>query len=240
MALNFGVNILLLLCAERLAGEECSPLRLLIGALLGAVYSGVCLTPWGRALRDWYPLALAAVGAAAFGLDDGGRRGCGCFVLLALALTATAMLMGTRGPAAAVLSGGLVLALGSGSFARSASLIPVRIRWGNREVALRALRDTGNLLRDPVTGEGVLVIGPEPAGILTGLTAGDLLDPLGTMGKIPGLRLIPYHCVGRSGLLLAMRFPQVTVGRRTGPGIVAFAPEGLEGETYQALAGGSL
>jgi len=57
---------------------------------------------------------------------------------------------------------------------------------------------------------------------------------------MPGLRLIPYHSVGQGeGMLLAKRFEQVTVGKRTRSALVAFAPEGLgRGDVYQALTGG--
>jgi stage II sporulation protein GA (sporulation sigma-E factor processing peptidase) len=120
--------------------------------------------------------------------------------------------------------------------------VPVRIRSGNREIQVLALRDTGNSLKDPVTGESVLVLGTEPAMKLTGLTRQQLSSPLETMatGLLPGLRLIPYRAVGKgNGMLLAMRFRDVTIGNRRQNTIVAFDPGGLgEEQMYQALTGG--
>jgi len=104
------------------------------------------------------------------------------------------------------------------------------------------LEDTGNCLRDPVTGASVLVVGAQAARLLTGLTQQQLRSPLTTLGTIPGLRLIPYRTVGTgAGLLLAMRFQNVRIGSWQGSTLVAFAPEGLEmGHPYQALTGGLL
>ena len=105
-----------------------------------------------------------------------------------------------------------------------------------------ALCDTGNQLRDPVTGEHVLVVGAQVAGELLGLTARQLANPADTLmtAKIQGLRLIPYTTVGRSrGLLLAVRMKDIRVDGRRTDALVAFAPEGLgENGGYQALTGG--
>ena len=57
---------------------------------------------------------------------------------------------------------------------------------------------------------------------------------------IAGLRLIPYSCVGNSSaMMLAMRMQDVTVGKRKGSALVAFAPGGLDGKSgFDALTGG--
>ena len=86
------------------------------------------------------------------------------------------------------------------------------------------------------------MIGSQAAQELTGLTPEELKRPLETItaSPLPGLRLIPYRAVGsESGLLLAMRFPSVCLGGRTGPGIVAFAPQRF-GEEYEGLIGGNV
>jgi hypothetical protein len=48
--------------------------------------------------------------------------------------------------------------------------VPLKIVYEGKSASLIALKDTGNTLRDPVSGERVLVISPEIAGRLTGLT----------------------------------------------------------------------
>ena len=121
-------------------------------------------------------------------------------------------------------------------------LLPVEISGGGKHIRLTALVDTGNELRDPITGQSVLVIGSQAAQELTGLTPEELKRPLETItaSPLPGLRLIPYRAVGsESGLLLAMRFPSVCLGGRTGAGIVAFAPQRF-GEEYEGLIGGNV
>ena len=101
------------------------------------------------------------------------------------------------------------------------------IRHGEKSVQLIALRDTGNTLKDPITGQQVLVIGEEAARTLTGLTAAQLRTPLETVAKrqVPGLRLIPYRAVGQpGGMLLAMRFSDVKIGNRKTSALIALAP----------------
>ena len=104
---------------------------------------------------------------------------------------------------------------------------------------LTALRDTGNSLRDPITGKPVLIVGADIAEKLTGLSPAALRDPVRTMGSLPGLRLIPYRTVGNTGFLLALRIPSVKIGNRQGSALVAFSPHIL-GSGYQALTGGTV
>ena len=122
--------------------------------------------------------------------------------------------------------------------------VPVTIRHDGRELKVLALRDTGNTLRDPITGEPVLVAGAVVATELLGLTEHQLAHPVETLarGAVPGLRLIPYHSVGRSGgMMLAMRMKDASVGKTRGDVIVAFAQEEIgRGEMYRMLTGGAV
>ena len=120
--------------------------------------------------------------------------------------------------------------------------MPLQIGLGDKSANLIALKDTGNTLRDPLTGEPVLVISASVAGRLTGLTEQQLKNPLETMAScfLPGLRLIPYHSIGNAGgFLLAKRFEDVVIAGKRKSTLVAFAAEGLgNGEIFQALTGG--
>ena len=111
-------------------------------------------------------------------------------------------------------------------------------------MTLRALLDTGNTLRDPLTGEGVVVAGRDAlAALLPGskVTEGELRDPAVLLPRLakqfPGvrLRLVPFHAVGvEAGLLLALR---CRAGKR--PVLVAFSPTAVGGQgAYNALLGG--
>ena len=122
--------------------------------------------------------------------------------------------------------------------------VPVTLTYQGKTASFTALRDTGNSLRDPITGEPVLVVAGEIGEALTGLTRKQLSSPLETMAArpLPGLRLIPYHAVGSSGgMLLAMRFPGAVVGKKEQTVLAAFAAEGLNYTgMYQALTGGAI
>ena len=117
--------------------------------------------------------------------------------------------------------------------------VPVELSYGGRTVALTALRDTGNTLRDPISGKQVLVIGADAAQILTGLTTSVLADPVGSLGVLPGLRFIPYQSVGNTGFLLALTMQNVKIGNKRGDTIVAFSPQ-VFNHRYQALTGGNV
>jgi stage II sporulation protein GA (sporulation sigma-E factor processing peptidase) len=120
--------------------------------------------------------------------------------------------------------------------------VPVSILDGDRKISLMALKDTGNTLRDPITGEQVMVIGADKAEELTGLPAIAFSTPAETAVKHPGYRLIPYHAVGQpTGLLLSKRYPEVMLGKRRSSALIAFAPEIMDsGGMYQGLTGGTV
>ena len=120
------------------------------------------------------------------------------------------------------------------------SFVPVELCYGENRIKLTALRDTGNSLRDPLTGQEILIISPRAATRLTGLTPSQLKDPAGSLGALPGLRLVPYRAVGKAGVLLAIRLQEAKVGTRQGAQLVAFAPDGLGNGEYDALTGGAV
>lgn len=245
--LNAVVDFLLLMGTNALAGFPSDWKRNLGAAALGGLYGGVCLLPGFSFLGNilWRVVFLGVMGFIAFGWNRGSLKRTGLFLLLSMAMGGIAMGMGKGGIASLICSGGaiwLLCKVSFGDMVGGKSYVPVTIRYGSREVRVLALRDTGNSLTDPVTGERVLVLGTTAAMNLTGLTRQQLLSPLETMAKgvLPGLRLIPYRAVGRgSGMLLAMRFRDVTLGDRKQEAIVAFDPGGLgEEQMYQALTGG--
>lgn len=249
MGLNFVVDFLLLLGTNRLSGFSPGWRGITLAALLGSLYAGACMMPSFRFLGNglWRIVSLAAMGAIAFGLNRSAVKRTGIFVLLAMAMGGVATGMG-RSDFGMLLASALVVCLlcwvGFGNRIGGREYVPLTIQEGNVILQLTALKDTGNTLRDPITGEQVLVIGPEYARKLTGLTEQQLLSPMETMlaGKIPGMRLIPYRAVGQQGsMLLAKRFRHVTIGNWKGSALVAFAPEQIgKGEVYQALTGGAV
>lgn len=247
MVVNFLVDFLLLLGTNRLSGFPAGIRRCAAAALVGAVYSGGCLLPGFRFLGNplWRCVSLGLIGVLAFGCNSGAVKRCGVFLLLSLAMGGLALSVG-RGDgfsltfcAASCL---LLSVLSFGGRIGGREYVPVQITEGDHTASLLALKDTGNTLRDPVTGEQVLIISSEAARRLTGLTPQQLQHPLETLAfrPVPGLRLIPYRSVGNAGgFLLAKRFSNVTIADRKQSALVAFAAEGLgTGECYQALMGG--
>lgn len=229
--LNYVVNLLLLAGAAQLAEWEGKWWKLGLSALLGAGYAAACAvwSWWGAPVYRALSFLIMVLTAYGRSWQPGAL-----FVLLNLAVEGIALAEeeGRQWVAPAAAAG--VWLLGKWAFGGK----HLRVQIANE--VLTALRDTGNELRDPVSGEAVLVIAAEPAYRLTGLTCAQLADPLDalTSVKVPGLRVIPYHAVGtQSGFLLAKRFEQVKIGSRRRAAVVAFAPSSLGGEAYQALTG---
>lgn len=245
MGINFLVDFLLLMGTDRLAGYPASPGRWALGASLGAVYSGLCLLPGFRflALAPWRMVFLGLMALTAFGWNGSALRRGTIFVLLSMALGGLALGMGGMDLGVLLLAGaGIWVMCRMGPSLGEQCYVPVVLRREGRELKTLALRDTGNTLRDPITGEQVMVAGADVARELLGLTAQQLAHPVETLarGAVPGMRLIPYRAVGQSaGLLLALRMRNAQVGNRRGDVMVAFAPEEVgRGEMYRILTGG--
>lgn len=243
IALNFLVDLLLLMGVNRLAGHPPGLRRVAAGAMVGGGYAGMCMVPSLTFLTSglWKGISLGLVSMAAFGMDRSAVRRGVLFVLLSMALGGLVMSFDTGNFFGLILCAGalaLLCRLGFQGKTAPRRLLETVIRYGGKEARLLALRDTGNTLRDPVTGEGVLVVQPQTAWELAGLTERELKDPVTCIGRIPGARLIPYHAVGGGGMLLGLRCDSVTIGGRPGGCVVAFSPEAFPAGEYQALTGG--
>ena len=263
-SLNTAINYLLLRGAAAIGGVWRRPWRLLGAAGLGGLYAVAAVLP-GAAFLSTIPAQLAvaaAMTALAFGLTPVTLRQGLYFLALSFALSGAVLLavellepglrlVGGRAyyavstPALlllAALSYGLAALVLRGTGRHSGgSLVRLTLAWGGRDLALTALKDTGNHLRDPLTGEAVVIAPAWALSTLLGCaverTAFDdpaaLLERLSAAFPQARFRLIPYSAVGTAGLLLAMR---CTVSGR--PALVAFSPNDLSGGAYQALVGG--
>lgn len=244
---HFMVNLLLILAANRLGGVRAQIIRFLIAAALGGLYGGFCMLPdfvfLGNAL--WRFVFLGIMGAIAYGCHIGSAHRCVMFIFLSMAFDGAVQGAG-NGRVSSLLLGTAALcflcAFGYDRSTRNQEFVEVELSAHGKKEKLIALRDTGNGLRDPVTGQSVLVADAKSAQTLFGLDKHQLSSPVETVaaGIVPGLRLIPYHTVGQaSGMLVAIRLEQVRIGKWQGSSLVAFAPEGLgEDHTFRALTGG--
>lgn len=237
---RFVILLLLLLGAGQLCERNISFLRLLLAAGMGAIYTALCCLPacdfFGNLI--WYYGVLCAVGLVCFGFSI--KPLC-VFVLINLVLDG---LIKDGNNGLSIIPGVLsFIVLFFMKFKREhKTLLPVSLTHRGKTVSLYALRDTGNNLKDPITGLPVLVVSAKVAQELIGITEDQIKNPLDCIEKFPGLRLIPYSTVGhKSNLMLGLRLKEVRIGKWKGSRVVAFAPEGLdENSKYQALTGGSL
>ena len=245
IVLNFLIDFILLVGVNRLSGHPAGFTRAAIGGAVGGIYAAMCMLPSLRFLSSvlWRGISLALVSLTTFGMNRSALRRGILFILLSMALGGLVTSLDTGK------FWGLVVSAGTLAFLCGAGLrgnpvhrfLPVLIRYGSREARILALQDTGNTLRDPITGESVLVVSESVARTITGLSGDDLRDPVTTVasGKVPGLRLIPYHAVGKSGgFLLGLRCDEVKIGKMDGGRLVALSPDGFVSKEYQALTGG--
>lgn len=244
--LNFLVDGLLLMGANRLTGHPPGWKRCALAATFGGIYAGICMLPGGRFLGNvlWRIISMAVMGIIAFGWNFGALRRGAIFILLSMALGGIALGVGKGNFGSVLLAAGGVMLLCSVGICTPVGMEKyqsVELQWKGEKIKLTALVDTGNTLRDPVTGSSVLVVGMD-VGARLGIPREMICDPVTalTAHPIPGARLVPYRAVGKpGGMLLLLRFDQVLLGGRVVSPMVAFAPEEI-GRTdgYQALAGG--
>lgn len=244
IGLNFLVDWMLLLGVNSLSGHSPGVGRAAAGAALGGSYAGACMLPGLSFLAGglWRWLSLGLVSVTAFGLDRSAWTRGVLFVVLSMALGGLAISFDTGNFPGLVLCGAALLLLCRVGLPGKTGqkLVQVEAQWKGRTSSFLALVDTGNTLRDPVTGEQVLVASAKIAADLAGLSLEQLRDPVRTMQEASqtALRLIPFHAVGCDrGMLLALRCGVRVQGVHR-QRLLAFAPEGFSGTEYQGLTGG--
>ena len=246
MLMDFLVDFLLLSAAARLCGHPIRWKRALLAAGIGAVYAGVSLLQGVSIFTNtfWRLVILGTMCIVAFGRNLSALRSGCVFIFLNMALGGIALGLGNGGAFAFISAAAAVYVLCAVRFGSAAKeYVTVRLTHGGITRELIALKDTGNVLTDPITGKPVLVVGSDVAKQMLGLTQEQLLSPIETMAQcgLVGLRLIPYRSVGNAnGMMLAMRMERVCVGKREIGDLVAFAPQILGAGEFQALAGGVL
>ncbi|MBR2309440.1 MAG: sigma-E processing peptidase SpoIIGA [Oscillospiraceae bacterium] len=246
MSLATIVQWLLLTGTNRLSRMPSRRPLVLLSAVIGGVYTGMCLLPqwsfWSKTSCHFAVLVL--LGVVSFGISVSAWQRTAVYILLNMALEGIAAGFGGVDYWRYTPAVGMLWVLCTVGFLNKPSAgryIPMELSYAGKSMTVTALEDTGNFLTDPLTGQQVLVVNANVAASIAGLTKKQLQSPLDTLKsvQIPGLRLIPYKTVGQSGnFLLALRM-QVKVNKQVEHYLVAFAPEmfGKE-EIYQALAGG--
>ncbi len=242
--IDFSMDLLALGIAGRIAQRPTVPWRVVAAAAVGGLWSvaslllgvagiggvaldlavaaGMLLLAYGRASPARFALTLSGfVGAT---------------VLLGGSMTALANLFV---PSGEPVSGGgfALLALGgSGATLLATHLrrraaprrVAVTLTLDGRSLTLDALTDSGNLVRDPISGQGVIFVAPVKlrqwlapplrTALLTGQTAAIAALPPDDARR---LRMIPATTVTGRGMLPAIRPDGVTVGGEACAALVA-------------------
>lgn len=234
------VDFLLILAANRCAGHPSGPLRPLLSAVFGGIHAAGCMMSklWFLNGSFWRLSALIIMCLIAF-LGHSFFLRSTLFTLLRLSLDG---LTANRGTLVDVFWAGILCAVVIFGFRDRIGIrriIPVELCHNGKTLKLDAFRDTGNTLRDPVTGRSVMVVDVKIAKALTGLSEKELMCPVETLEKTPGLRLIPYRSVGQpAGMLLGLFVKKTCIGGAKGSALIALSPHVLdESGKFQALIG---
>ena len=272
VGLNTVVNYLLLRGAAAIGGCPAHKWRLPAAACLGGLYAAVSLLPGLSGLGGMIGqlLCAALMCILAFGFRKNTVKQVLFFLALSFAFGGAVLLVvqktepdvmlldgrayyAVSTPALLLLAGllyGLAAVVLSGYGTHSGGDIRcLTLSLKGREVSVRALQDTGNTLRDPMTGQTVLVA---EWTVLRRLLAEESLtqprfqDPAALMKFLsprhPDLRfrLIPYRAVGvETGLLLALRCRVGEPKKPSADTLVAFSPTAVSCDgRFDALTGG--
>lgn len=272
-ALNVTINYLLLRGSAALSGCPAGIWRLLGAAGVGGLYAAATVLPGLQFLQAGMYQSLCAILMLllAFGLKKNTvKQGLFFFalsfafggaVLLAVQMVEPdCMILGGRAYYAVSMPAMLLLAgvcYGIAAFVlkgcgthTGGDIIPVTLMLDRRSIQLKALRDTGNTLRDPISGQAVMIVDGKRLLSLfpdAGVTSLQLQDPAAVLQTLsagyPGcqFRLISYRAVGvQTGLLLAVRC-RGKIGKKVQTVLAAFSPGELTcDETFHALWGGAV
>lgn len=223
--INFCIDFICLYLSAKLCACPAGIARTALGSALGGLYAVAALALDAQPAAAKLPLHLLAafvICFAAFFRGDWKKTllCCGLFIaanaLMGGLLTAVYTLSGKY----AHYNGGFYAEIGAGSLVaialasalcawvfgflskrRLKSLYAdVDIVFGGNRYTLRLLADSGNLLREPISGLPVILLRP---GVLPGG------EPL-TLER-PGQRVIPFSSAGGSDILIGFRADSITL-----------------------------
>lgn len=242
--INFSMDFLCLFLVARLLSRPFSLLRVVLSSTFGGLYSVVSLfspiETWGWFFDIIFCIFMCLI---AFFRR---KEGIGSLVLSSAVFFLASMLLGgimtaifnlmnranppldsfTDDQGMPLWLFALVAALASaitwigGRFLRRRAQIPaaqVEIRLGNRKAVIHAMCDSGNLLRDSISGKPVIVSDVKNAINLLPANCEAIKEwNAETVHSLPPdiaarVRLIPTSSVGSDGIMLALRPDSVTI-----------------------------
>lgn len=244
---NFALDYILLLGTLRLAGRSACRWRVALAAALGAAYAVAALTtPFSLWTLAGVMLLMCCV---AFGQTGRFLKLTLLFLLLSCGLGGGVLLLGRASGGMARLGRAMVYAeLPWGVFCAAAGLsyllltvifrggakhdrddfVRAQIEFRGRSAEVTLFRDTGNVLTDPLTGEGVPVI--EKNALAALFSEGN-----GNLAAYKTFTALRVGTVSGSGTLDAFRCDKLVVdGRDLGARLIALSPEAFGGR-YRGL-----
>ena len=255
----FIVNVLadyvLLILTARVTGGGVKRVRVVLASVLGGAYSVLAALNGGFFASPVPAIAAAVLMAlTVFGGKKSFARRLFCFLGLSAAFGGilTAVGGGLGGGNMKLFAAAFLVSWAAFAFflrggAKSVALRRVEdieIGLAGRKAKLRALIDTGNDLRDPISGRRVIVTTADAVLNLFEPGAAALLksgkDPVSLLPELSektGLRfsLVPYRSLGvESGLILCFR-PDFVSGRSDLPLVGVAAGLNIEGGGYSAI-----
>ncbi len=256
--INFSMDLLCLLLSAALLHRRLRRWRAVVGAAVGGAYAVMSLLlSMGGVLTLMLDLAAAVV----ITLVAFRERGWSLWSLLRVALVfaITSMMLGgvmtalysllnrldlpfdaLQGDGLSVWTFALLTAvasvatLGGGRFfglSRKTRTVTLQLTLFGRHLTLHAMVDTGNLLRDPVSGRAVIVCDRArvcsalPPALDAAYRSGDFTACLGSHEFVGRLRPIPTRTANGASLLFALVPESLTVTEQA---------HGKRGETYPA------
>ncbi len=235
--LNFLTDYLLLLLTARVGGRYPKRSRLAAGAAVGAVFAVLLYFPPAPVAVGWLLRGVTCAGVVLTAFSGEAKsswpRLCGIFLLLTVGLAGIVLGILLLGGAGVSLQNGVpyiniswtvllasfiaiyglsgwVLGKGRGSTARRTHEIQAQL--GGKTTGFRVLEDSGNLLRDPISGRKVIVVQASVLEPMFGGELGPLLQKEGDLElQLSQLRqrcgaafwLIPARTVAQNCMLLA-------------------------------------
>ena len=272
--LNLSVDYLLLLLTARIAGVYVQRRYLLLGAAVGAILSVLLFFP---TLSEAAVLllrggTLAATVLPAFGKTPVRRwpRLMGTFLLLTTVLAGVIMALAQQHSGIGLRNGSLYaeitgavmlisftvmfllsgLVLGKGRAVPGRHWREIQAQTGKGNTTFRVLTDSGNLLRDPVSGRPVIVAESATLAPLLGLEPSVLAKLFREQSPDQALErlrqdcgmafwLLPVHTVNRESMMIVFRPEKMWIaGKLTDEYLLGLSPSTLEiGGDCQALIG---
>lgn len=260
--INTASNFLLLTATAKICDVFTGKLRIIAAAVLGGVYAVFAALPSFEFLNTLFVKGLvsAVMVLLAFGIHRSFFRLLVIFISVSAALGGLiyAVSLGSDGifttpglraiALSFLCSAGVITAVFRRSGKPSGKTHKISVKFSGKTTEYTAFIDTGNSLKDPISGKPVIIIGLEDLKpvlpddlykLLKNLSPTDFLQALSGTQYAGKFRLLPYSTVGvTNGMLPAVR-AEVRIDEKPSPGtLIAISPTSVsDGGAYSALMG---